>query len=316
MEPLFYILMGLAALVGVYEGWKLPARRRLWLRLRIWWLTIQLQNEGPQEVEPVEVVVERQVESKPHPTITRAGALFLFEEDGLRCGFDPRWGHGAVVGKSGSGKGNALQLLTLLTLTEYKDEAELWVIDRKNGLDYAAFLKFPQFKLFRGRGDQTVIGLKAVETEMERRLELLFATGSRNLGEYNKKRSEPLPYLVLICDELADFENEHKKYVESFAALYRACGLVLIVATQHPLATHLSTTIQSNLNWRFVFKTTPKSALVATGVSSKAELEIDPSTGAIGKAVKIHNEEWSWVLVPELTSDWRDAIIESEVQDA
>ena len=122
MEPLFYLLAGLVALVGVYEGWQLPARRRLWLRIRIWWLTLQLQNEEPQEVEPVEVEVWPVAEDNPRPTITRAGALFLFEEDGLRCGFDPRWGHGGIVGKSGSGKGNALQLLTLLTLVEYKDK--------------------------------------------------------------------------------------------------------------------------------------------------------------------------------------------------
>jgi hypothetical protein len=298
----------------------------LWLDLRDKFTYTEVYVNGgrlPEPVayegdtQPLPVIAGSNGPPEPVAPVVLGGAArpFIYGLGAQRFGFDLEGGHGGVVGKSGSGKGNIIQLLCLCVLELGKEVAELVVLDRKAGLDYAPFVGLAGFTLHRGRGtgrkDQILTGLKSIETEHQRRLELLFKAKKRNIKEYNKGRKDKLPYQVVVCDELADFTPTQKDYIETMVAMYRATGLVLVVATQHPLAKHLSSTIQGNLSWRFICRVANKRLnLVATGAATNDEIEIDPTTVVPGQAILRNEESWTLVNVPLLTEEWRDALIE------
>jgi S-DNA-T family DNA segregation ATPase FtsK/SpoIIIE len=123
--------------------------------------------------------------------------------------------------------------------------------------------------------------------EMERRYELLEENGLRNLAQYNdmikeKQRSRterpadgpeseietdlsdlaPLPYIVVIVDELSDLMMVASKDVEfaltRLAQMARAAGIHIIIATQRPSADVLTGTIKANFPTRISFQVSSK----------------------------------------------------------
>lgn len=311
--------------------WLIRSKLGYWWRWVHWWCDcrwVELQSRGTVRYEDVDETEEvwddtpYTADTKPLvlplalPVVAMPRKGYIYTYEGHNFGFSLEDGHGGIVGKSGSGKGNLIQLICLYVLRMGKTVAELVVLDRKAGLDYAPFVGLAGFTLYRGRGkgdsDRILSGLQTIEVEMERRLELMFASKKRNIKEYNKIAAEPLPYVVVVCDELADFTDVHKSYIETMVAMYRATGLVLVVATQHPLAKHLSSTIQGNLSWRFICKVANKRLnLVATGAATNDEIEIDPTLVAKGEAILRDEDRWLLVQVPLLTEAWRDSLIDN-----
>jgi len=102
--------------------------------------------------------------------------------------------------------------------------------------------------------------------EMEMRYELLSKTESRNIETYNQKMSgqdgEPLPYIVIIIDELADLMMTSSKKVEEslarLAQMARAAGIHLILATQRPSVDVLTGVIKANFPTRISFQVSSK----------------------------------------------------------
>jgi DNA segregation ATPase FtsK/SpoIIIE, S-DNA-T family len=116
--------------------------------------------------------------------------------------------------------------------------------------------------------------LKSVVMEMEERYDLLSSVGQRNIREYNQKildgrlvstnakQLRPLPYIVVIIDELADLMITAKKDVEEpivrLAQLARAVGIHLIVATQRPSVDVITGLIKANFPARIVYQVASK----------------------------------------------------------
>ena len=111
--------------------------------------------------------------------------------------------------------------------------------------------------------------------EMERRYELLAAHKVRNIGQYNRKvqktpqpgpddepPAEPIPYIVVIIDELADLMMVASKEVEvsltRLAQMARAAGIHLILATQRPSVDVLTGIIKANFPTRLTFQVSSK----------------------------------------------------------
>ena len=114
--------------------------------------------------------------------------------------------------------------------------------------------------------------------EMERRYRQLQDTGSRDISSFNEKASsektrkvtdsetgeiseielEKLPYIVIIIDELADLMGTHGKEVEGaiirLAQMARAVGIHLILSTQKPIVTVITSLIKSNISTRIAFR--------------------------------------------------------------
>jgi S-DNA-T family DNA segregation ATPase FtsK/SpoIIIE len=132
--------------------------------------------------------------------------------------------------------------------------------------------------------------------EMDRRLKLLAARGVRNIDQYNRTfekgqslslfdgtdedEHKPLPYLVIIIDELADLmmvdTNGVEESVTRLAQMARAVGIHLILATQRPSVDVITGLIKANFPARVSFR-------VASKVDSRTILDANGSESLLGK---------------------------------
>src|SRR3989338_4261967 len=115
-------------------------------------------------------------------------------------------------------------------------------------------------------------------TEMERRFDVLSQEHARDISSFNelvvKDGREPLPYIVLVVDELADLMMARGRDVEAsvvrLAQMSRAVGIHLILATQRPSVEVITGLIKANITSRITFQ-------VASQVDSRTILD---SSGA------------------------------------
>src|SRR5262249_10383984 len=142
--------------------------------------------------------------------------------------------------------------------------------------------------------------LRNAVLEMERRLRLLAEQGGRSIDQYNKKigrlqqepRSlfedeepaqeelRPLPYVLILIDELADLMMLEGRNVEEsvtrLAQMARAVGMHLVLATQRPSVDVITGLIKANFPARISFR-------VATRVDSRTILDVMGSEHLLGK---------------------------------
>jgi S-DNA-T family DNA segregation ATPase FtsK/SpoIIIE len=94
-------------------------------------------------------------------------------------------------------------------------------------------------------------------SEMERRYEVLEKTGARSLEGYNARSEVPMPYVVIVIDELADLMMQAAARVEDavirIAQKARAVGIHLVVATQRPSVDVITGMIKANIPSRIAF---------------------------------------------------------------
>jgi len=131
--------------------------------------------------------------------------------------------------------------------------------------------------------NQTINALKWLIKEMERRFDVLSEFKSRNIDSYNetaiKKNIDPLPYIVLIIDELADLMAAKGREIEAeivrLAQMARAVGIHLVVATQRPSVEVITGLIKANITSRITFK-------VASQVDSRTVLDCSGAEKLLG----------------------------------
>lgn len=109
--------------------------------------------------------------------------------------------------------------------------------------------------------EKTVNALRWAVNEMERRFDVLATAHARDIESYNKKLKkddEPMPYIVIIIDELADLMSSRGRDVEAaivrLAQMARAVGIHLIVATQRPSVEVITGLIKANITTRIAFQ--------------------------------------------------------------
>ncbi len=122
--------------------------------------------------------------------------------------------------------------------------------------------------------------------EMERRYSLLDSLGVRDIGSYNAKvrrkrlATEPIPYIVVIIDEFADLMATSGKELEStvarLAAMSRAVGIHLILATQRPSTDVITGLIKANIPSRIAF-------MVASKVDSRIIIDAMGAEKLLGR---------------------------------
>ncbi|MGG1661354.1 DNA translocase FtsK [Brevibacillus sp. NRS-1366] len=174
--------------------------------------------------------------------------------------------HLLVAGATGSGKSVCINGLIMSILFKAKpEEVKLMMVDPKmvelnvyNGIPHllAPVVTDPR---------RASVALKKVVSEMERRYNLFAKTGSRNIEMYNAQvEGAPLPYIVVIVDELADLmmvaPGEVEDAICRLAQMARASGIHLIIATQRPSVDVITGVIKANIPSRIAF-----------GVSSMAD---------------------------------------------
>ncbi len=188
-----------------------------------------------------------------------------------------RMPHLLVAGATGQGKSVGLNaIITSLLFKKHPSELKLVLIDPKR-VELPLYAKIERHFLAKlpGEDDAIITDTKKVINTlnslcilMDQRLELLKASQSRNIKEYNEKfiarRLNPnkghdyMPYIVLIIDEFADLIMTAGREIESpigrLAQLSRAIGIHLIISTQRPSTNIITGFIKANFPARIAFR--------------------------------------------------------------
>lgn len=194
--------------------------------------------------------------------------------------------HLLIAGATGTGKSVAINsLLTSLLYRNSPEELRFIVIDPKrvelnlyNGIPHLLTPVVTDH-------DKAVNALKWAVREMDRRYRLLAESSKRNITEYNsnlpagREALDPLPYIVIIVDELADLMAVAQADVEAaivrLAQMARAVGVHLVVATQRPSVDIITGLIKANITSRIAFA-------VASQIDSRTILDMGGAEKLLG----------------------------------
>jgi DNA segregation ATPase FtsK/SpoIIIE, S-DNA-T family len=205
--------------------------------------------------------------------------------------------HLLIAGSTGTGKSvfiNSLMMSILYKATP--DEVKMVLVDPKR-LELSLYGDIPHL-LAPVVTDPKVASnvLRNATREMENRLKLLAQRGVRNIDQYNRtfqkqqslslfdnveeSEHKPLPYLIIVIDELADLmmvdTNNVEESITRLAQMARAVGIHLILATQRPSVDVITGLIKANFPARISFR-------VASKVDSRTILDANGSESLLGR---------------------------------
>lgn len=211
--------------------------------------------------------------------------------------------HLLIAGSTGSGKSVGINMI-ISSLLYSKDplEVKFAMIDPKK-IELSFYKKLRRHFLavcpdldeeIITAPQNAVLLLKSIEMEMEKRYDKLAKAGVRNIVDYNSKvfdparrpkdteeiKHHPMPYIIVIVDELADLMITAGKEVEEpvtrLAQLARAVGIHLVLATQRPSVNVITGVIKANFSARIAYQ-------VATKVDSRTILDMNGAEQLLGK---------------------------------
>ena len=198
--------------------------------------------------------------------------------------------HTLIAGATGSGKSVCINSILVSILCKASPrEVKMILIDPKvvelsvyNGIPHLLMPVVSDMKLATG-------ALKWAVAEMERRYKLFAEKEVRDIAGYNNcldDDEEPLPLILIIIDELADLmavaKNEVETQIARLAAMARACGMHMIIATQRPSVDVITGVIKSNVPSRIAFS-------VASGVDSRTILDSYGAEKLLGRGDMLYS---------------------------
>ena len=195
--------------------------------------------------------------------------------------------HMLIAGTTGSGKSVCIgALTTCLAINNSPDVLRLVMIDPKK-VELVRFNGLPHLYGQVETDLDRILGvLRWVVSEMDRRYKLLEDHRARNIQTFNNKMSrlknppeKPLPYIVVMIDELADLMMSAAEQTEPalvrLAQLARATGIHLVIATQRPSTDVVTGLIKANFPARLAFA-------VASGIDSRVILDTGGAESLLG----------------------------------
>ena len=238
----------------------------------------------------------------PNSTKTTLGLASLFKEDGyakselpllVSLGRDvagkalfanvAKMPHLLVAGATGSGK--SIYIHSLITSLLYRNPPEALrfiMIDPKR-VELTVYNSIPHMltpTIIETK--KAIITLKWLAKEMERRYEILLSAGVRDILSYHKEKKEsnpPMPYLIVIIDELADLMSTYPREVEAsivrLAQMSRAVGIHLILSTQRPSVEVITGLIKANITSRIALQ-------VASQIDSRTIIDMAGAEKLLG----------------------------------
>jgi DNA segregation ATPase FtsK/SpoIIIE, S-DNA-T family len=203
--------------------------------------------------------------------------------------------HLLIAGSTGSGKSVAINAMIMSIL--YKstpEQVRLILVDPKR-LELGVYEGVPHLYVpIITEAKLAAHALRNAVREMERRLKALAAKGVRNIEQYNKlferdtpslfeeedSEHKPLPYMVIVIDELADLlmldQSNVEESITRLAQMARAVGIHLVLATQRPSVDVITGLIKANFPSRISFR-------VATKIDSRTILDANGAESLLGK---------------------------------
>jgi len=251
---------------------------------------IEIPNRDPSPV-PIREVLE----SEKFQNFSSKTAFALGKDIAGSCVVADiaKFPHVLIAGQTGSGKSVCINSLILSILYKAKpDEVKLIMVDPKmvelgiyNGIPHLLIPVVTDPKHAAGALNWAVV-------EMQNRYGLLKDNNVRNLKGYNalmEERGEPeskLPEIVIIIDEFADLMIAAKSEVEDainrLAALARAAGMYLVIATQRPTVNVITGVIKANIPSRIAFNVTSQ-------IDSRTILDAPGADKLLGKGDMLYN---------------------------
>ena len=173
-----------------------------------------------------------------------------------------RMPHLLIAGTTGSGKSGCINtILSSVLLRSTPDEVRMILIDPKR-IELGFYESIPHLLTSVVSSPKTAAAALAnVVSEMERRYERMSVVRARSLPEMNRalrgRGEKPLPYLLVVIDELADLMMISPQEVEDavirLAQKSRAVGIHLVLATQRPSVDVITGMIKANVPSRIAF---------------------------------------------------------------
>jgi len=196
-----------------------------------------------------------------------------------------RMPHLLIAGATGQGKSVCINaLITSLLFQVTPEHLRMILIDPKR-VELTGYNGLPHLALpVLVESHQAAAALRWAVAEMDRRYKLFSAEGVRNIAGYNdraaQKLARPLPYVVIVIDELADLmmvaAGEIEELICRIAQLARAVGIHLIIATQRPSTDIITGLIKANIPSRIAFA-------VGSQVDSRVILDASGAEKLLGR---------------------------------
>jgi len=201
--------------------------------------------------------------------------------------------HVLIAGSTGSGKSVAINAMIMSVLFKATPEQVRMILVDPKRVELGMYDGIPHlFTPIITEAKLAANALRNAVREMERRLKLLATNRVRNIDQFNKLfehgsdylfedvNQEPLPYIIIIIDELADLMMLDRANVEEsitrLAQMARAVGIHLVLATQRPSVDVITGLIKANVPTRMSFR-------LATKVDSRTIIDSNGAESLLGK---------------------------------
>ncbi|CAA6798842.1 MAG: Cell division protein FtsK [uncultured Sulfurovum sp.] len=221
--------------------------------------------------------------------------------------------HLLIAGTTGSGKSVGINAMILsLLYRNDPDSLKLMLIDPKM-LEFSIYNDIPHLITpVITDAAKAIAALSNMVGEMERRYKMMAESRTKNIDNYNekakKKGLDPMPFIVVVIDELADLMMNGGKDVEysiaRLAQMARASGIHLIVATQRPSVDVVTGLIKANLPSRLSYR-------VGQRIDSKVILDALGADTLLGKGDALFTPPGSNTLV-RIHAPWNS---EDEIEE-
>ena len=171
--------------------------------------------------------------------------------------------HLLIAGTTGSGKSVCINTIILSLLYRHTPEKCKFILIDPKMLELSTYEGVPHLLcpvITEAKKAASVLGW--VVKEMESRYRLMTREGVRNIDGYNSKHKLPMPYIVVVVDEMSDLMlvagKEIENYIQKLSQMARAAGIHIIMATQRPSVDVITGTIKANFPTRISFQVTSK----------------------------------------------------------
>jgi DNA segregation ATPase FtsK/SpoIIIE, S-DNA-T family len=171
--------------------------------------------------------------------------------------------HLLIAGTTGSGKSVCINTIILSLLYRHSPNKCKFILIDPKMLELSTYEGIPHLLcpvITEAKKAASVLGW--VVKEMESRYRLMTKQGVRNIDGYNAKHSLPMPYIVVVVDEMSDLMlvagKEIENYIQKLSQMARAAGIHIIMATQRPSVDVITGTIKANFPTRISFQVTSK----------------------------------------------------------
>ncbi len=198
--------------------------------------------------------------------------------------------HLMIAGATNSGKSVAIHAIISSLLFRNSPEIMRFILIDPKRVELSAYNELPHLLTpVITEPKKAIPVLKWLTKEMERRYDILLQAKARDINSYHliiaevsgegKEEKDPMPYIIVIIDELADimatYPREFEASIVRLAQMSRAVGIHLVLSTQRPSVEILTGLLKANITSRMAFQ-------VATQVDSRTILDMAGAEKLLG----------------------------------